>query len=51
MKTHDTLCPFPGDMYDDYDCQCNLIKRVREDERVDKVKLAKPLPYSVMEES
>jgi hypothetical protein len=51
MKNHDILCPYPGDMYDDYDCQCDLIRRVRKDKQVDKVKAAKPLPYSIMEES
>lgn len=51
MKNHDILCPYPGDMYDDYDCQCSLIKKVRQDERVDKNKIFLPLPNAIMEES
>jgi hypothetical protein len=51
MEGHDTLCPYPGDMYDDYDCQCTLIDRVRQDESLKFVKNSLHLPDAIMEGS
>ena len=51
MIGHDILCPYPGDMYDDYDCQCDLIKRVRQDESIKHVKDFLHLPDAIMEGS
>lgn len=50
-KGHDILCPYPGDMYDDYDCQCDLIRRVRQDENLKSVKDPLHLPDAIMEGS
>lgn len=51
MIDHDVLCPYPGDMYDDYDCQCELIKKVREDEKIKKYVGDAVLPDAIMEGS
>lgn len=51
MKGHDDLCPYPGDLYDDYDCQCSLIKKVRDDEKAKVLSKFFPLPNAIMVES
>jgi hypothetical protein len=51
VEGHDNLCPYPGDMYDDYDCQCSLIKKVRDDEKTKVLSKFFPLPNAIMVES
>ena len=51
VEGHDNLCPYPGDMYDDYDCQCILIKSVRDDEKIKLLNKIIPLPNALMVES
>lgn len=50
-KDHDILCPYPGDMYDDYDCQCDLIRKVRDDEKAKSYTGPTQLPDAIMEQS